>query len=101
MTTTETAQTEIAGPRVNVSIPTTLERVTWTHITSEDYYVRLAGTARILGIVGNWRPDERWTVSGDRDETSNRFARRTYKTRDAAVAALIRYYANTVGVKVS
>ena len=92
ITTTET-QT------VNVTIPfrVELERIEWSHLKTEDFHVRISeGRQDSIGIVGQdvidtelWRVHlSAWLAS---TEEQDRMYARTFASRPAAVAALVRH----------
>lgn len=75
---------------VLVEVQAELERVVWSHMTTEDYYVRvtLPGRAKPthMGIVSAPYPGEtQWSWVGQ-DERRHRNS-----TREAAVRALVRH----------
>jgi hypothetical protein len=86
----------VSHVEVPISCMATLERVEWSHLRTEDYYVRIGRT--MVGIVGYDDSRECWTVSGKCDATTAHFAKRKWGTRDAAVKSLVRYYIRESGV---
>lgn len=84
--------------KVSRTVQVELERVDWKHMTwAEDYYIRMGD--RTLGIASKYdtspsvgRP-EYWIVTATKPECPEWDAARPFKTRDAAVAAFVRYAA--------
>lgn len=78
--------------KVTISVTVKLERIEWSHLKTEDYYVHVNG--RCLGGVGRDASDDTWHAFSGKKDLHQKLWKREYRSRKTAIAALIREASN-------